>query len=191
MDPGAVPGIGTQGPAQGLRAPGAGRKLAGAGDHRAALSLPARGHAAPGLPRARVVGRRDGPRQDHPGDRRVRASTPARPGRARAHRHAGLAQDRMGGADPAVYSLALPDRLRRAEGAAPGLWGCAVFYHRQLRADGQGRAHRQCQAQAGYRGPGRGATDQELEHADGAGDQAPAEPLCVRADRYAHREPHR
>ena len=80
VDPGAVPGIGTQGPAQGLRAPGAGRKLAGAGDHRAALPLPARGHAAPGLQRARVAGRRDGPRQNHPGHRRVRAVAPARPG---------------------------------------------------------------------------------------------------------------
>src|SRR5262249_20266536 len=94
--------------ASGLRVGKAERRVAGPGNQGAALPLSARGDAAPGVYGARLAGGRDGTGQDDPGDRRVRVIASAGPGAAGAGGDARLAQDRMGGADPALHGLELP-----------------------------------------------------------------------------------
>ena len=109
----------------------------------------------------------------------------------RADRLAGLAQDRVGGADPEVHRPAVPGRLRSAPQASGGVRQRAVLHHRQLRADAARRARGERATRAGRRDPGRGAAHQELEHQDRPGRETPAEPLRVRPDGHPAREPHR
>ena len=78
-----------------------------------AAALPARRHAAPRLRRTRAARRRDGPRQDRAGDRRLRAARPPQGHRARAGGLPGLAQGGVGGADRALHRPSGALRVRR------------------------------------------------------------------------------
>src|SRR5206468_11193335 len=66
-----------------------------------------------------------------------------------------------------------------------------LLHHRQLRAGDARRRGREPAAPSRRGDPGRGAADQELEHADGPRDQTAREPLRVPPHRDADREPHR
>ena len=165
-----------------------------ANDRRAAPSaaaLPARGHAASCLRRARAAGRRHGPRQDHPGDRGMRTAAPAARHRSRAGGVPGVAERRVAGADRPLQ------RRRRCWSPAPGparlhqytdpAFFTVVNYEQVvIDADDINRT-----AQARHRHPRRGAADQELAHQDGARGEVAGVAVCVRADRHADREPHR
>ena len=110
----------------------------------AAVALPARGHAAPRLRRARAARRRDGARQDRAGDRRLRAAGPPQGGFARPHRLPGLAEGRVGGADRPLHRPAgalgvrAARRQRLAQYRDP-----VVLHHRQLRAGARRRRRHQ------------------------------------------------
>ena len=82
-----------------------------------AAALSARRHAASRIRRAGVARRRDGPRQDRPGDRGLRAAGPPQGHRARAGRLPGLAQGGMGGADRALHRPRGAFRVRAPAGA--------------------------------------------------------------------------
>ena len=112
----------TQAASPRIRTQGAKRRVAGARDQGAALSLSARRHAAPGFHRTRPAGGRNGPGQNHPGHRRVRVAAPPGQGAARAGRHARFAQDRMGGADSALHRPAAI-----SSSSARGTSGCRAY----------------------------------------------------------------
>ncbi len=101
-----------------------GRGRGGQGEFRprasSAAALPARGHAAPGLRRARAARRRDGPRQDRAGDRGLRVAGPTQGHQPRAGGLPGLAQGRVGGADRPLHRRGRRNRCSgRGRSASP------------------------------------------------------------------------
>ena len=191
MAGGAPPRRGTQAAAARVRTESAERRMAGARNQSAALSLPARRHAPPGLHRTGVAGRRNGPGQNHPGHRRLRAAAPAGQSRPRAGRHPGLAEDRMGGADSAVHRPALSTGLwrTRARGwpptAAPPFF--TIVNYEQMLADA-------LDVNARLR-PDIVVLDEAQRIKNWStqnhpGHQTAAQPLCLHPHRHADREPH-
>ena len=161
---------------------------------RAPVSLPARRHVASGLHRTGPARGRDGPRQDHSGDCRLRTPAPPGQGAPGAGGHPRFTQDRMGGTNPQIHHPGSAACLRREDAPPPTLLrgpGHAVLHHRQLRTNGCRCARCQRASRAGHCRARRSPADQELEHQDRAGRQAPPQSLCVRPHRHAHREPDR
>jgi len=97
----------------------------------------------------------------------------------------------MGGADPEVHVFNLSSRIWQPDRPAESLCRGALFYAGQLRADARRRARSQPAAQARCGCLGRGPAHQELGHQDCPSHQAVAQPLRLRSDGNAHREPHR
>jgi hypothetical protein len=176
-------------PAGGGRA--ARRRLPARQAQAAALPVPDRRHAASGLHRARAPRRRDGSRQDGAGGGGLRASPRAARRRPRARRVSRVAQGRVGGPDHQVHRPAAPARAGHEACPARLLRGPRLLHHCQLRAGDARCRRRQPAAPARGGDSRRGAADQELEHPDGAHDQAAREPLRVPPHRDADREPHR
>ena len=115
-----------------------------------------------------LAGRRDGPRQDGPGDCRLRALGRPQGHRARAGGVPGLAQGGVGGADRPFHRPRGALRVRAPAGAPCRLPRARLLHHRELRA-GARRRRRHQRTTASRRGHARrGAAHQELADQDGA-----------------------